>query len=84
MELPNSEKLLVKRLSIERAHREDRNPGKFERLLGEDHVRTYVPASLRSWVMDCTHKEAAHLREKVTLALLQIFYWWIGMADSVK
>ena len=34
--------------------------------------------------MDCTHKEAVHLGEKVTLAMLQRFYWWIGMADSVK
>ena len=34
--------------------------------------------------MDCAHKEAAHLGEKVTLRLLQRFYWWIGMTESVK
>ena len=41
MELPNSQKLLVKRLSIEPANSDDRNPGRFERLLGEEPVRTY-------------------------------------------
>ena len=84
MELPITQKLLVKRLSSEPDHREDRNPGKFERLLGEKPVRTYVPLLFRPWVMDCTHKGAVHLGEKITLALLQRFYWWIGMADSVK
>ena len=34
--------------------------------------------------MDQTHKEAVHLGEKVTLSLLQRYYWWIGMKDSVK
>ena len=34
--------------------------------------------------MDCTHKEALHSGEKVTLNMLQRYYWWIGMADSVK
>ena len=47
-------------------------------------MRAYVPLLLRSWVMDCAHKEAVHLGETVTLGLLQRFYWWIGMADSVK
>ena len=84
MELLNSQKLLVKRLSIEPARREDRNSGRFERVLGEEPVRAYVPLLLRPWVMDCIHKEAVHLGEKVTLALLQRYYWWIGMADSVN
>ena len=84
MELPNSQKLLVKRLSIEPANSDDRNPGRFERLLGEEPVRTYVPILLRPWVMDCAHKESVHLGEKVTLNLLQRYYWWIGMADSVR
>ena len=47
-------------------------------------MRTYVPLLLRPWVMDCTHKEAVHLGEKVTLNMLPRYYWWIGMADSVK
>ena len=35
MELPDSQKLLVRRLSIEPVNADDRNPGRFERLLGE-------------------------------------------------
>ena len=46
MELPNSQMLLVKRLAIEPANSDDRNPGCFERLL-EEPVRTYVPLLLR-------------------------------------
>ena len=84
MELPNSQKLLVKRLAIEPANSEDRNPGRFERLLGEEPVRTYVPLLLRLWVMNCAHKESVHLGEKVTLNLLQRCYGWIGMADGVR
>ena len=61
MELPNSQKLLVKRLSIEPANSDDRNPGRFERFLGEEPVRTYVPLLLRPWVMDCAHKESCLL-----------------------
>ena len=68
MEVPNSQKLLVKRLSIEPAN-SDRNPGRFERLLGEEPVRTYVPLLLRPWVMNCVEKEPVHLGEKVTLNL---------------
>ena len=84
MELPDSQKLLVKRLSIEPAPRVGRNPGQYERLLGEEPVRTYVPLSLRPWVMDRTYKDAVNLVEKVTLRMLQRYYWWIGMADSKK
>ena len=47
-------------------------------------MRTYVPLLLRPWVMDCAHKDAVHLGEKVTLGLLQRFYWWIVMAESVR
>ena len=32
--------------------------------------------------MDCTHKEAVHLGEKVTLNMLQSYHWSVGMADS--
>ena len=84
LELSDSKKVLVKRLAVEPAHRDDRNPGRFERLLGEEPVRTYVPLLPRPWVMDCALKEDVHLGEKVTLTLLQRYYWWIGMADSVK
>ena len=34
--------------------------------------------------MNCAHKESVHLGEKVTLNLIQRYYWRIGMADSVK
>ena len=47
-------------------------------------MRTYVPLLLGPWVMDCAHKESVYLGEKVTLDLLQRYYWWIGMADSVS
>ena len=72
------------RLTPEPAHHDDRNPGRFERLLGNEPVRSYVPLLLTPWAMDCTHKEAVRLGEEVTLHMLQIYYWWIGMADSVK
>ena len=70
MELSHSQKLLVKRHSIEPANRDDRNPGRFERLLGEEPVRTYVPLLLRPWVMDCAHKESVHLGEKYTVTAI--------------
>ena len=47
-------------------------------------MRTSVPQLLKPWVMDCAHKEAVRLGEKVTLGLLQRFCWWIGVAESVK
>ena len=84
LELPNSQKLLVRRPSRAPTDRPDRNPGRYERLLGDEPVRTYVPLLLRPWVMDCAHKEAVHLGERVTLGLLPRFYWWIGMAEIVK
>ena len=34
--------------------------------------------------MDCTHKQSVHLGGKVTVTMFQRYYWWIGMADSVK
>ena len=83
MELSNSQTLLGKRLSIEPAHRDDRNPWRFERFLGEEPVRSYMPLLLRPWVMDCTHKESVHLGKNVTLAMLQRYYWCIGIADGV-
>ena len=70
MELTNTEKLLVRRPSRAPPDRPGRNPGRHERLLGDEPVRTYVPLLLRPWVMDCAHKEAVHLGEKVTLGLL--------------
>lgn len=84
MQLSDSSKLLIRRESRVSAVRIDRNPGQFERLLGDEPVRTFVPMKLRPWVMDCSHKEAVHLGEKVTLGVLKRLYWWIGMSESVK
>ncbi|CAB1105230.1 unnamed protein product [Ectocarpus sp. CCAP 1310/34] len=82
--LPNSKHLLVRKELKAPAENPNRNPGQFERWVGEEPVRTYVPRMLRPWVMDCAHKEAVHLGEKVTLGILQRVYWWIGMAESVR
>ena len=48
MELPYSHKLLVKRLSIEPANSDDRNPRRFERLLGEgsENLRAVIAETL--------------------------------------
>ena len=64
-------KLLVRRPTDEPASRPNRKPGRYERLLGDEPVRVYVPLMVRPWVMDRTHKEAVHLGEKVTLAMLE-------------
>ena len=53
LEFSDSKKLLAELLAVEPAHRDDRNPGRFERLLGEEPVRTYAPLLLRPWVMYC-------------------------------
>ena len=45
-ELSDTRKLLVKRLTLEPAHRDDRNPERFERLLGNEPVRTYVAETM--------------------------------------
>ncbi|CAB1111520.1 unnamed protein product [Ectocarpus sp. CCAP 1310/34] len=82
--LADSRKLLVRRATREPSNRPNRNPGQFDRLLGDEPVRTYVPLMLRPWVMDCAHKEAVHLGEKVTLSILQRLHWWVGMAESVR
>ena len=49
-------KLLVRRPT--------RKPGRYERLLGDEPVRVYVPLMLRPRAMDRTHKEAVHPGEK--------------------
>ena len=79
----DNHKLLVRRPTREPVLRPNRKPGRYERLLGDEPVRVYVPLMLRPWVMDRTQKEAVHLGEKVTLAMLERYYYWVGMA-SVK
>ena len=80
----DNRKLLVRHPTRESASRPNRKPGRYERLLGDEPVRAYVPFMLRPWVMDRTHKEAVHLGEKVALAMLEWDYYWVGMASSVK
>ena len=46
MELPNSETLLVQRPSRLPSDGPDRHPGQYERLLGDEPVRTYVSLPL--------------------------------------
>lgn len=58
VEAPNSRKLLVRRPTRASTERPGRNPGQYERLLGEEPAGSYVPLLLRPWVMYCTHKEA--------------------------
>ena len=76
----DNRKLLVRRPTREPVPRPNRKPGRYERLLGDEPVRVYVPLMLRPWVIDRTHKEAVHLGEKVTLAMLERYYYWVGMA----
>ena len=71
----DNRKLLVRRPTREPVLRPNRKPGRYERLLGDEPVRVYVPLMLRAWVMDRTHKEAVHLGEKVTLAMLERYYY---------
>ena len=71
----DNRKLLVRRPTREPASRPNSKPGRYERLLGDEPVRVYVPLMLRPWVMDSTHKEAVHLGEKVTLVMLERYYY---------
>ena len=86
MALPDHDnrRLLVHRPIREPTPRSNRKPGRYEHLLGDEPVRVYIPLMLRPWVMDRIHKEAVYLGEKVTLAMLERYYHWIGMASSVK
>ena len=71
----DNRKLLVHRPTREPASRPNRKPGRYGRLLGDEPVRAYVSLMLQPWVMDRTHKEAVHLGEKVTLAMLERNYY---------
>ena len=80
----DNRKLLVRRPTHEPASRPNRKPGRYERLLEDEPIRVHVPLMLRPWVMDRAHKEAVHHGEKVTLAMLERYYYWVGMVSSVK
>ena len=80
----DNRKFLVRRPTREPVPRPNKKSGRYERLLGDEPMRVYVPLMLRPWVMDRTHKEAVHLGEKVTLAMLERYYYRVGMASSVK
>lgn len=66
-------KLLIKKPASSPKPREGRKSGKFERLLGDEPNRVYVPFLLRPWALDAVHKEGCHLGEAVTLASLEIY-----------
>ena len=80
----DNRKLLVRRPTREPVPRPNRKSGRYEHLLGDEPMRVFVPLMLRPWAMDRTHKEAVHLGEKVTLAMLERYYYRVGMASSVK
>ena len=84
MVLDNGKRFLVRKDMKEPKNRAGRRPGQFDRLLGDEPVRTHVPMLVRPWVMDCCNKEAVHLGEKVTLQILARMYWWVGMSESVQ
>ena len=57
--------------------------GRAARLLHDEHIRIYVPMTMRPWVMLACHSNAlCHLGTARTLALLERFYWWVGMSIS--
>ena len=84
MKLPNTDILLVRCPPGVPADRRTDTPGKYERLLGDELVKTYAPLLPRLWMMDFAYNEAVHLIEMVTLGLLLRFYRWVGMAGNVK
>ena len=86
MTLPDHDnrKLLVRRSTREPIPRPNRKPGRYERLIEDEQMQVYVPLMLQLWVMDRIHKEAVHLGEKVTFSMLERYYYWVGMASSIK
>ena len=49
-------------------------------LLHDEPTRIYVPLIMRPWIMHALHANAScHLGVARTLAMLERFYWWIGM-----
>lgn len=62
----------------------DRNSGKYERLLGDEPIRIFVPFSLRGWALDMAHKESGHLGVNATLASLERYYLWRGMSAHAQ
>lgn len=82
--LSNGAEMLVRKVTEEPSGEEERYLGKFGSYLGEELVRTYVPISVRPWVMDQILKEMVHLGGNVTLFMLQRYYWWIGIKYGVN
>ena len=67
--------LLVKRntSSAELSHSGDRVP------------QIYVPMLMRSWVLRGCHSDSVcHFGVSRTLQMLQRFYWWVGLDQSVR
>ena len=68
MKLADGTPLFVKRSTKPPPQRPACVSGKFERLLGDETTRVYVPFLLRPSVSDSVHKQGFHLGENVTLA----------------
>ena len=84
MKLADGISLFVKRSTKPPPQPPARVSGKFERLLGDETTRVYVPFLLRPAILGSVNKEGFHLGENVTLASVEQYYWWIGMSASVK
>lgn len=75
LELRYTENLLLRGPSRASNVCAENSLGRYERYIDDDPLRTYVPLLLRPWVVGWAQKEAVHQGEKVTIGLLQRFYW---------
>ncbi|CAM9899386.1 unnamed protein product, partial [Sphacelaria rigidula] len=59
--------------------------GRTARPLNDEPARIYVPLLMRPWVMKGCHTDlSCHLDVTSILALLERFYWWVGMEISTR
>ena len=63
-----------------------RNTSSAELSQSEGRVpQIYVPRLMRPWVLRGCHADSVcHLRVTCTLQMLQRFYWWVGLDQSVR
>lgn len=73
--------LLVKKTTKAPSPTSTPRPGeRAARLFNDESIRIYVPMPMLPWVMLACHAGVlCHLGTARTLALLQRFYWWVGM-----
>ena len=65
MKLADGKSFLVKRSTKPPPQRPARVRGKFERLLGDETTRVYVPFLLCLWVLDSMHKKGLYPGDNV-------------------